>query len=252
MKQAVLTTILLCVVAMANAQEMPWFMHGNEAAQFKGKVKEVRAYYPEMREDPELDTDYYFYTYDLAGRLVSEYINNVSKICWITYYWSTHLDSIIGDGDCYSFAYYSYDANDQLEYVVSGVPSRMDTVKIIYDKRGFPVAIDDTLNQPWYEWYNDGRYKGHGNKYWGVRYEYDSIGRLVKEIYQNGLVCIYTYNEQGDVSQKVSDPNGNLYCYHCEVTTETYTYKYDEHNNWTELYVNGVLRIIRKITYYEE
>lgn len=256
MKKALLTTILLCAVAVtALAQETPWFWHLDDYT-LKGSVEEVREYRIEKRDDPELqDTDYYFYTYSPDGHILTKYFNDVDKLCHNIYYWSTHLDSIIRDGDCYSIEYYLYDDNGRLERVIHGVSGHTDTMTIIYDERGFPVKtsgdFDSEANGPWYEWYDDGRIKGIGSKHWGKRYEYDSLGRLIKESYQDEHVVTYTYNEQGDIAQIQRDPNGNWYYDKGKVTTTSYTYKYDSHGNWIEQYINGCLDIIRKITYYE-
>lgn len=78
------------------AQEMPWFMEYQKEPTYKGQVKEIKEYYPVMREEPELqDTDYHFYTYSIDRKLSSEYINNVDRLAtvntigttaWIPYY----------------------------------------------------------------------------------------------------------------------------------------------------------------------
>lgn len=255
MKKALFITIILCVVAItSSAQELPWFWHENDYA-LKGHVKEVREYHIEMRGDPELqDTDYYFYTYSPDGHILTEYFDDVDKLCHNTYYWSTHLDSIVRDGDCLSVEYYLYDADGRLERVIHGVYGLTDTTIIIYDERGFPVKtswdFDSKANEPWYEWYDDGRIKGIGSKYWGKLYEYDSLGRLVKETHQDKLVVTFTYNENGDIAQIQYDPNGNLFYNKGKVTTTSYTYKYDSHGNWIEKYSGKTLEIIRTITYY--
>ena len=223
MKKALFITIILCAMAITtSAQELPWFWHENDYA-LKGHVKEVREYHIEMRGDPELqDTDYYFYTYR--------------------------------DGDCHSIEYYLYDADGRLERVIHGVYGLTDTTTIIYNERGFPVKtswdFDSKANEPWYEWYDDGRIKGIGSKYWGKLYEYDSLGRLVKETHQDKLVVTFTYNENGDIAQIQYDPNGNLFYNKGKVTTTSYTYKYDSHGNWIEQYSGKTLEIIRTITYY--
>ena len=128
MKKALFTTIILCAVAItSSAQELPWFWHENDYA-LKGHVKEVREYHIEMRGDPELqDTDYYFYTYTPDGHILTEYFDDVDKLCHNTYYWSTHLDSIVRDGDCHSIDYYLYDADGRLERVIHGVYGLTDT-----------------------------------------------------------------------------------------------------------------------------
>ena len=256
MKKVLLTTILFCASAMtALAQETPWFWHLDDYT-LKGYVKEVREYRIVMRNDPELqDTDYYFYTYSPDGHILTEYFDDVDKLCHNTYYWSTHLDSIVRDGDCHSIEYYLYDDNGRLERVIHGVNGPTDTMTIIYDERGFPVKtsgdFDSKANGPWYEWYDDGRIKGIGSKHWGKRYEYDSQGRLIKVTYQDELVVTYTYNEQGDIAQKQRDPNGHRYYNNGKVTTTSYTYKYDSHGNWIEQYSGKTLEIIRTITYYD-
>ncbi len=257
MKKALLTTILLCAMAMAAAaQEMPWFWHRDKCP-LKGKVKEVRNYEIEMRNDPELqDTDYYFYTYSIDGRILTEYLNDVGKLCHNQYYWSNdRLDSIVRDGDCYSFEYYIYNADGRLHQVIHGVLSRTDTTTIIYDNRGLPVStsgdFDSKANKTWFEWYDDGRIKGIGSKYWGKRYEYDDQGRMTTETYNDGHVETYTYNEQGDVSHIKHDPKGNTSYDFGRIAETSYTYTYDNHGNWTEEYHNGTLSVIRKITYYE-
>lgn len=52
------------------AQEMPWFMEYQKEPTYKGQVKEIKEYYPVMREEPELqDTDYHFYTYSIDRKL---------------------------------------------------------------------------------------------------------------------------------------------------------------------------------------
>ena len=256
MKKSILTTILLCVAAVTTAQDMPWFMHESGTKQYNGTVKEVREYHIEMRGDPELqDTDYYFYTYSPDGHILTEYFNDVDKLCHNTYYWSTHLDSIVRDGDCYSFEHYYYNANGRLERVIHGVSGSIDTTTIIYDERGFPVKtcgdFDSKANEPWYEWYDNGLIKGIGSKYWGKQYEYDSLGRLIKETSQDKLVVTFTYNEQGDIAQIQHDPNGNLFYDKGKVTTTSYTHKYDSHGNWIEQYSGKTLEIIRIITYYD-
>ena len=257
MKKALLTTILLCATTITTAQELPWFLESKHITQYKGNVKEVREYHLEMRNDPELqDTDYYFYTFANDGRVLTEYFADVGKLCHNTYYWGTNLDSVVRDGDCYSFEYYFYDTSGRLERVIYGVPGHVDTMTVIYDGRGFPVKtigdFDSKANEPWYEWFDDGRIKGIGSKYWGKWYDYDSLGQVIRETHSDKLVVTFTYNEHGDVEQIREDPNGNCFYNHGEVTTTTYTYKYDSHGNWTEQYINGQLYIIRKITYYEQ
>ena len=138
--------------------------------------------------------------------------------------------------------------------MIPGVYGLTDTTTIIYNKRGFPVKtswdFDSKANEPWYEWYDDGRIKGIGSKYWGKLYEYDSLGRLVKETHQDKLVVTFTYNENGDIAQIQYDPNGNLFYNKGKVTTTSYTYKYDSHGNWIEQYSGKTLETIRTITYY--
>jgi hypothetical protein len=250
MKKALFTSIILCAVAItSSAQELPWFWHENDYA-LKGHVKEVREYHIEMRGDPELqDTDYYFYTYSPDGHILTEYFDDVDKLCHNTYYWSTHLDSIVRDGDCHSIEYYLYDNNGRLNRVIYGVPGHIDTLTVLYDDRGFPTKTSgDKLTKPWYEWYDDGRIKGIGSKHWSKRYEYDSLGRLKKESYQDKHVVTYTYNEQGDIALMEENSNGTN---QGKVTKTSYTYKYDSHGNWIEQYRGKTLIIIRIINYYE-
>lgn len=256
MKKALLTTILLCTVAMtATAQEKPWFSPPDDCT-LNGKVKEVRYYEIEMRNDPDLqDTDYHFLTYSADGHLLSEYINDIDRLCHFTYYWSSHLDSIVRDGDCASFEQYIYNTDGRLHQVISGVPSRYDadTITIIYDNRGLPIStsgdFDSKANEPWFEWDDEGRIKALGTKYWSKRYEYDSLGRMVKSYDGNTYETEYSYNEHGDLSQRKVTCKEPSYCHNGY--TVNYTYTYDSYGNWIEEYHNGELQEIRKITYYE-
>lgn len=256
MKKTVLTlAFLFAVVLTAAAQEMPWFMPKVDASQYKGKVKEVQYRYIEMRDEEELqDTDYYFYTYSREGRLLTKYINNVDGLCHISYHWSTHLDSIVYDGDCASSEIFRYDADGRLVCVISKT-GHPDTAVIVYDSRGFPVTtegnFDSQWNEPWYEWYDDGRIKGIGSKHWGDHYEYDDLGRLVKETNEKNRVVTYTYNKHGDVETVTTDPKGNKYYNNGKVSTSRYKYKYDSHGNWTKKYSGRTLLVVRKINYYD-
>lgn len=256
MKKTVLTlAFLFAAVLTAAAQEMPWFMPKVDASQYKGKVKEVQYRYIEMRDEEELqDTDYYFYTYSREGRLLTKYINNVDGLCHISYHWSTHLDSVVYDGDCASSEIFRYDADGRLVSVISKT-GHPDTAFIVYDSRGFPVKTegnyDSRWNEPWYEWYDDGRIKGIGSKHWGDHYEYDDLGRLVKETNEKNRVVTYTYNKHGDVETVTSDPKGNKYYNNGKVSTSRYKYKYDSHGNWTKKYSGRTLLVVRKITYYD-
>ncbi len=56
----------------------------------------------------------------------------------------------------------------------------------------------------------------------------------------------YTYNEQGDVSEVVTTIDIGKELGH------TYTYKYDEHNNWIEKTIDGKETTTRTIRYYDE
>lgn len=227
----------------------------HEAYPYKGQVKEVREYHIMMRNDEELqDTDYYFHTYSADGHLVADYINNVDMLCDNRYYWSnSRLDSIVYDGDCYSFRYYLYDSADRLTQVVTSIYGRddLDTMTIIYDQRGFPVALVSDNNEPWFEWHDDGRLKGRGSKYWQEWYEYDSQGRVIKENKDDTYETTYTYNSQGDLIREAVRCLKPSYCNGGWTTTTTYTYRHDARGNWTEMYQGGELKVIRKITYYD-
>ncbi len=253
MKRPIPIFVFLCVASMAAAQEYPWFWH-TEGNALKGQVKEVRGYEFGWGSAPG-DTNYYCYTFAMGGRTLTEFIDDVSRFCHNTYYWSHHLDSIVRDGDCTSVEYYLYDSTDRIVQVIHGTPGNFDTTTIIYDGRGFPVTtrgdFDSQVNEPWYEWYDDGRIKGMGSKYWGKHYEYDTLGRMVKETQDGRVVLTFTYNDYGDVAQIKEDPKGNTCYNHGLATITNYTYKYDSHGNWVELYRNGKLETIRTITYFD-
>ena len=60
MKKIILTITILAQAISSMAQEMPWFMEYQKEPTCKGQVKEVKEYYPVMREESELqDTDYH-------------------------------------------------------------------------------------------------------------------------------------------------------------------------------------------------
>lgn len=259
MKKTIILYTLLLASAVALAQTnstnmpQPWFLE-HTIYPFKGQVKEVREYRIEMRNDEELqDTDYYFYSYSPEGHLVAEHFDDVDKLCDNRYYWSGgRLDSIVCDGECLSYTYYLYDSTGRLTNLLSDVTSYdLDTITIIYDQRGFPVAVDDEHNKPWFEWYDDGRLKGMGTAYWQKWYEYDSQGRIIKETFGDTYVTTYTYNEQGDLVQIEESCIKVPYC-GGGGWTRTTTYKFDAHGNWMEEYVGTALKAIRKIIYYEQ
>ena len=238
------------------AQEMPWFMEYQKEPTYKGQVKEIKEYYPVMREEPELqDTDYHFYTYSIDRKLSSEYINNVDRLCNCKYYWNQNhsLDSILWGGDCFYLSYFIYDTNNRLEKIVHSYTNNgtYDTVTIVYNTMGYPIStIGDKYseaNKPWFEWYDNGKIKGIGSKYWYAWYEYDNKGRLAKSIGENHTIT-YTYNEYDDI---VEERIYNNEKYPTEAKRIfTYSYKYDEHGNWIEKYRNDKLATIRKIIYY--
>lgn len=252
MKKTILTAILFLAVAVTSAaQEGPWFLQHNEYP-YKGQVKEVREYHIMMRNDEELqDTDYFCYVYSPEGHLLTEYINDVDILCIKKYHWSDRLDSIVCDGDCYSREYYLYDDKGRLTQVVTTVNDYVDTTTIFYDLRGLPVAARDGNrgNDPWFEWYDDGRIKAMGTKYWTKHYEYNDKGQLVKCYEDDTQVIVYTYNEQGDVVKECVICNKASYC--GKGYKQTFSYTYDSHGNWTEEYWGGALKVIRKILYYE-
>lgn len=254
MKRLSVILLLLCTAATAAAQERPWFWHPEECP-LKGKVKEVRCYRPAGEDhDPELpDTSYHFYTYAPGGRILSEYWDNVDQTCHATYHWSSHLDSIVYDGECAQVQRYFYDKDGRLARVLRETPggyasdhNPVDTNTVVYDDRGFPVGVKE---EPyWYAWNDDGRVAGWGNQYFAIHYEYDSRGRLLTQRDDKGQTWTYTYNEQGDVAQ--IQIHGNRF--NPDYTdTETFSYTYDIHGNWTERR-DSHDHIIRRITYYDE
>ena len=207
-----------------------------------------------MREEPELqDTDYHFYTYSIDRKLLSEYINDVDRLCNCKCYWNHRLDSILWDGDCYHVNYFIYDINNRLEKIICNYNGTYDTVTIVYNHMGYPIStIGDEYseaNKPWFEWYDNGKIKGIGSEQWHSWYEYDNKGRLAKSISKSHTIT-YTYNEYDDI---VEERIYNNEKYPTEAKRVfTYSYKYDDHDNWIEKYRNDKLIIIRKIIYYQE
>lgn len=256
MKKIILTITILAQAISSMAQEMPWFMEYQKEPTYKGQVKEVKEYYPVMREEPELqDTDYHFYIYSIDRKLLSEYINDVDRLCNCKYYWNHSLDSILWDGDCFYLSYFIYDTNNRLEKIAHSYTNNgtYDTVTIVYNTMGYPIStIGDKYseaNKPWFEWYDNGKIKGIGSKYWYAWYEYDNKGRLAKSIGKSHTIT-YTYNEYGDI---VEERIYNNEKYPTEAKRVfTYSYKYDDHDNWIEKYRSDKLIIIRKIIYYQE
>jgi hypothetical protein len=53
------------------------------------------------------------------------------------------------------------------------------------------------------------------------------------------------------VAQVKEDPKCNTCYNHGLATITNYTYKYDSHGNWVELYRNVKLETIRTITYFD-
>lgn len=259
-KMLFLAMLLGALSAAAQVRiETPWFWHADEY-QLKGQVKEMKEYYVVMREDEELqDTDYHFCTYAEDGRLLTEYVNNVDIRCYITWYWSDRLDSIVSEGDCDNYEHYYYDADGRLTHVIHGglvTRSRCDTTVVIYGDRGLPVATagdwDSKHNGLWWQWDDEGRLTAYGSRYFRKDFEYDSQGRLVKSKDDDTYVSEYFYDWNGDLVKEVVQCKKTSYC--GGGWTSTYRYILDSHGNWTHQYAVGeegeTLMVIRIFEYY--
>lgn len=259
-KMLFLAMLLGALSAAAQVRiETPWFWHADEY-QLKGQVKEMKEYYVVMRKDEELqDTDYHFCTYAEDGRLLTEYVNNVDIRCYITWYWSDCLDSIVREGDCDNYEHYYYDADGRLTHVIHGglvTRSRCDTTVVIYGDRGLPVGTagdwDSKHNGLWWQWDDEGRLTAYGSRYFRKDYEYDSQGRLVKSKDDDTFVSEYFYDWNDNLIKEVVQCKKPSYC--GGGWTSTYRYILDSHGNWTHQYSVGeegeTLKVIRIIEYY--
>ena len=176
------------------------------------------------------DTSYYkaTFTYDSTGKLVRE-----------------KSDEHDDEGDSEPITKYKYDKDGNLieiNYVNGHYFS--STTQYRYDKFGVTYVVLTEVDE------NNSRRKSI------KRYKHDKLGNVSALIYSDSASETYNYDKFGNLLEtKVC--HGNDGC----VTTETYQYEYDEHNNWTKL-TNFKQRnkgdslklaciVIREIEYYK-
>lgn len=255
MKKALLTTILLCTVALTAAAQTivvptcrnhglkgpvhivqsAYYYETDDGYVIGGSIVEVfdpagrLQYKLDMSQDGH-DEDVY-YTYDAMGRLVSE-----------TY----------PAGEPYTDTYH-YASDGRLVSIVRKFVEDFsdygDTMTVLrYDRQGRPAEVRTNGQIEYYQYWPNGEIKQKGNSASGFYVYYNVNGQQDSTIDLDYKYCMY-YNQNGDLV--ADDLNTGTVHFRDE-----YVYDYiDEHGNWltrTIIASDGVKAFSRrKIIYYE-
>jgi len=192
------------------------------------------------------------YTYDLAGNITSQEIGDQL----ISYLYNSKGQLIETTDALFQTETYVYDSNG---YLVSFTDRNGSVTEYFYNALGQVLSVvvtdsENNISTLYYEYYKTGSLKSEENDTLAVTYFYDSLGRTVRILEDDGVEKLYSYDNDGFLDSFTLAKDNIIiqevdYTYDIAGRLETVsednsvqaTYSYDQNGNRASLvYANGI------------